>query len=659
MIHHICRLLVLLTVTFHFSAYAQELTQNGLPTEAIARLGKGGINLIRFSPDGSKLAVGTDIGLWLYDVKKGVSSGLFTQDIGQVNVLAFSKDGGLMASGGDGNPILQVWNLHSNKVHSSVELHKGEMALRSLTFHNQLIYTMSGSADMVSYNPDIGVKSSDNRFYFNYGLSTFSDDGATLAGVTHNGEIHLRDVKTGKKIAQLNGPEDTKKEEITILTFSPDGRILASGSEDKSVHLWNTVKHEKITQLKGYKGLITAIAFSEDSKTIASADASKEITVWDIDTGIKRCSIKGHENVINTLTFSPSTTPEYGMCLASGSADGTIRFWNPTNGNELTEFLTGYTEIIREIAFSNNSTLVSASYNGGINIWDLNTNDVKDSFKIGQDDAVGLLSISSDCTVIAAQDSEEYLRSTSHGYEISREADRNNNIGLWSIPTAEKIAVLQRELKQGNIDIAEFAPNSNLIAIAQSDTIFGYHVLTGAELFSLRTERPSFGGKLVFSPNGDWIATVGHHTHPHVWNLESLDAPPRVSEKVALSLAFSPDSNTLVMVGFDGMCLWKFKANSQEMQTITLQKFGSLDPTIAFSPDGTKLLESAMNFDYRIRIWDIQTGEVLEVLSGHTESVTTLAFSPDTKLLASGSDDGTVLLWDWEKIVGQIKEGKL
>ena len=249
--NHFFTLIVLLTSVFHVSGYAENSEQTHVPEGAIARLGKGGINLIRFSPDGSKLAVGSDIGLWLYDVRDDASSGLFIRDIGQVNVLAFSKDGGLMASGGDENPILQVWNLHSNKVHSSVNLHKGEMALRALTFHNRLIYTMSRSADMVSYNPDIGVKLSDNRFYYNYGLSTFSDDGATLAGVTHNGEIHLRDVKTGKRIAQLIGPEDTKKEEITILTFSPDGRILASGSEDKSVHLWNTVKHEKITQFKG------------------------------------------------------------------------------------------------------------------------------------------------------------------------------------------------------------------------------------------------------------------------------------------------------------------------------------------------------------------------------------------------------------------------
>ena len=49
----------------------------------------------------------------------------------------------------------------------------------------------------------------------------------------------------------------------------------------------------------------------------------------------------------------------------------------------------------------------------------------------------------------------------------------------------------------------------------------------------------------------------------------------------------------------------------------------------------------------------MNTGRSLGILFGHTEPIETLVFSHDGKTLASGSEDGTVLLWDWEKIIAK------
>lgn len=62
---HFIIIYLLLSTVIHYASFAQDNTQVGLSEGAIARLGKGGINNMQFSPDGSKLAVGTDFGVWL------------------------------------------------------------------------------------------------------------------------------------------------------------------------------------------------------------------------------------------------------------------------------------------------------------------------------------------------------------------------------------------------------------------------------------------------------------------------------------------------------------------------------------------------------------------------------------------------------------------
>ena len=72
---------------------------------------------------------------------------------------------------------------------------------------------------------------------------------------------------------------------------------------------------------------------------------------------------------------------------------------------------------------------------------------------------------------------------------------------------------------------------------------------------------------------------------------------------------------------------------------------------VAFSPDGTILATGS--HDQTIKLWDAATGRELATLRGHTGNVYTVAFSPDGSLLASGSLDGTVRLWDMAQVLSR------
>jgi hypothetical protein len=73
--------------------------------------------------------------------------------------------------------------------------------------------------------------------------------------------------------------------------------------------------------------------------------------------------------------------------------------------------------------------------------------------------------------------------------------------------------------------------------------------------------------------------------------------------------------------------------------------------SVAFSPDG-RLLASG-SADYTIKLWDVASGSLVRTLTGHTDYVLSVAFSPDGRLLASGSDDKTIKLWDISDLAGR------
>ena len=76
---------------------------------------------------------------------------------------------------------------------------------------------------------------------------------------------------------------------------------------------------------------------------------------------------------------------------------------------------------------------------------------------------------------------------------------------------------------------------------------------------------------------------------------------------------------------------------------VTLTKRTEGVYSVAFSPDGNMI--ACGSGDGAVHLWDVHTGEQIATLAGHLERVWSVAFSPDGKTLASGSDDGTVLLW--------------
>ena len=85
---------------------------------------------------------------------------------------------------------------------------------------------------------------------------------------------------------------------------------------------------------------------------------------------------------------------------------------------------------------------------------------------------------------------------------------------------------------------------------------------------------------------------------------------------------------------------------AQDLQYTVLEGHTNDVLSVVFSPDGSLLASGS--WDKTIRMWDAETGALLRTLEGHTEAVLSVAFSPDSSLLASGSWDKTIRMWDAE-----------
>ena len=418
------------------------------------------------------------------------------------------------------------------------------------------------------------------------------------------------------------------------MAFSQDGLKIAIGTSDGVAQLIN-IRDKKILQRYYWYsstdkpidlGITTTMDIDPNGSIIATAMGgsvptafhvfqNSDIFLWGVDNGELITSLKnGHDLDSGVMDVEFSND---GKRLLSGSADGLI-IWNIEN-NYLEYRL--YGQNVTSVRLNKNGELALLIGNNDIRLWDLKTRNLLKTIDIGY---------SNTGTLIQAMDvSPDGKTIIVGGLDTVRADPRTQVVDLKSGE------IIKSFDPHGSVMQLRFTPDGHyaLEAVGESpDTSTSVYLL---DVISGKTIN-NFGqiGPFSMSPDGKSFYADGS-----IWDLFSGKEISKHSHgKIGI---FSP-TNKFVISSPDGISIEIWDPVSENIIHRYIDK-SPLVNVIRISNDG----RSALSIDKNDLVqWDINTGNVLQRYSGHTDPILAAWFNPDDSTIITGSEDNTLRLWD-------------
>ena len=482
-----------------------------------------------------------------------------------------------------------------------------------------------------------------------------SRDGTTLVSGTYTRQLKqmkVWNVQTGKHQSTLTDALNYfHSSAANSRTLSPDGKTLALGKTNSTVELWNTHTGKLKKTLRKHQGWVHSVAFSPDGRYLVSGGGRMNtIHLWDAITGKHEAVLAEKSGPTSTLVFSPD-----GSLLAGGDFYG-VWVWDMKTRKRTHVFKDGAVSVL---TFSEDGTKLSgAGLSSIIRVWDIPTGELQDTF-IGHFGSITSLAFLSPDATRTTQDA---LLPNEHNLAS---VDQDGTVLFWKMrPTTDTNAVVS--IAPHIVESPAIGEKVKLnINVAGADKGTGYQVTVDYDTTALR---------YVSSEKGDFL--------PDNADFETKDVYPNRLKLISKSSdAVRKEDGTLASVTFaviamrpsvinlpsvrlensDGSLSRPITAGCSVVEPqptdgepADYTQFSLPDAAIArlgkgtvndikMSPDKMLL---AVAGSAGVWLYDGKTGDELALLTGHTEPVSSVVFSPQGDLLVSGSYDGKLRIWN-------------
>lgn len=404
-------------------------------------------------------------------------------------------------------------------------------------------------------------------------------------------------------------------------SWSSDGNRFAYPS-DRVFVIWDVKREKRVfaSRLKRGETIHSVQFHPTNPNRIASCGRDSTVLIWDLKERRVENVLRGHTHGISNLAWTPD-----GKRLATGSWDGSLRYWNTVTGKQL-RMINGHHRHVFDLVW-HEDRLWTGGFDRVLKSWDLDRNP-------GQ----RVITTLNHGTSMVSVHPQGHLVAAANAAGMVQVVDTENDDRVVTLPN-----------QTSRIRDIQFSPDGTTLAVINRQgtlQLWDHASRTLVKSLTPDSNGPSgISSEMRFvswAKDGSALATVNASGIIRLYNTgEQSFGPPIDSDLTQVqTMELSPDGSTIACGGTGGVRLIDSATGEQKASPDSLIWCSR----VAWNHNGTQLAVATNR--QTVLVWDVQTNESIAEVSDTFEPVYGIAWSNDDRRLCTVDARGNLVLWD-------------